>query len=115
MRSARNFSTLYWAVAVVLAAIADTELLDGTYAVLGWAAAGVAVAWLARRVREPRLYGGAGVFLALTLGRAFIFQAPPTHLFVNTQVNPADGAASLGIAALAVAAAAYLATEALRR
>ena len=113
-RSSRDFSTLYWIVAVGLAATADVRLLTGTYAVLGWAAAGVAVAWLARLVGERRLYGGSAAFLALAVGRALILQAPPSHLF-HAQAHPAYGSASLFIAAAAVAVAARIAGEQLDR
>jgi hypothetical protein len=113
-RRARDFSTLYWAVAVGLVATATAELLAGTYAVLGWAAAAVAVSWLAARVREPRLYGGALVFLTLTVGRAVILEAPPSHLFVQ-RYHPFSGALSLFIGAIALAAAACLAREELPR
>jgi hypothetical protein len=114
MRSSRDFSTLYWIVAIGLAATADVELLDGTYAVLGWAAAGVAVAWLARRIDEPRLQLGACAFLTLALGRAVGVQAPPSHLF-RAQIHPAYGAASIFIAAAAVALAACIAQPELDR
>jgi hypothetical protein len=107
-RRSRDFSTLYWIVAVGLAATADAELLAGTYAVLGWAAAGVTVALLARRIGEPRLYLGAGAFLTLTVGRALIVQAPPSHLF-QAQTHPANGSASIFIAAATVALTARIA------
>jgi hypothetical protein len=113
-QSSRDFSTVYWIVAVALAATADVELLSGTYSVLGWAAAGVALAWLARRVGEPRLYLGAGAFLALTAGRALTVQAPPSHLF-HAQPHPANGSASIFIAAAAIALAARLASAELGR
>jgi len=107
-RSSRDFSTLYWIVAVGLVAVANVELLSGTYSVLGWAAAGATVAWLARRIGEPRLYLGAGAFLTLGIGRALIVQAPPSHLF-HAQAHPANGSASIFIAAAAVTLAARLA------
>jgi len=113
-RRARDASTAYWAIAIGLAILADVRLLDGTYAVLGWAAAGVAVAWLARRVQEPRLYVGASVLVGLSAVRAFAVQAPPTHLF-RAQLNPAHGTASIFIAAAAVAVLAYLALAELDR
>jgi uncharacterized membrane protein len=113
-RMAREASTAYWAIAIGLAAFADHRLLDGTLAVLGWAALGVAVAWLARRVREPRLHIGATVLVALAAGQAFVLQAPPTHLFA-TRLNPADGTASIFIAAAAIAALAFFARAELGR
>jgi hypothetical protein len=113
-RLRRDVTTLYWALAVCVAAFADIELLHATYSVLGWAVAGVAVAWLAVRVKEPRLHAGALVFVALATGRAFIFQAPPNHLFSRLP-NPAYGSASIFIAALAVAGLSFLARAELVR
>jgi hypothetical protein len=113
-RQARDPSTVYWAIAVGVAAAADVLLLDGTYAVLGWAVAGVAVGWLARRAAEPRLQLGATALVALAVGRAFAIQAPPTHLF-TTRANPAYGTASIFIAAAAVAALAFFAQAELGR
>jgi uncharacterized membrane protein len=82
--------------------------------VLGWAAAGVAVGWLSRRVSEPRLHIGAAVFVALAVAQAFAVQAPPTDLF-TTRVHPAYGTASIFIAAFAVAALAFFARSELTR
>ena len=113
-RPARDASTFFWAIAIGVGAAADAQLLHGTYQVLGWAVAGVAVAWLARRVREPRLYLGAAVLVALAVVWAFLFQAPPTHLFTTLR-HPADGTASIFIAALAVAGGAYFARSELGR
>jgi hypothetical protein len=113
-RPARDPSTAYWAIAIAVAAFADVRLLHGTYAVLGWAAAGVAIAWLAGRVREPRLYLGATVLVTLAVVRAFAIQAPPTHLF-TTRLHPAYGTASIFIAALAIAGLAYFARSELGR
>ncbi|MDX6482005.1 MAG: hypothetical protein QOG85_2515 [Gaiellaceae bacterium] len=113
-REARDPSTVYWAIAIGLAAVADVLLLHATFQVLGWAAAGVAIGWLARRVREPRLYLGGAALVALALAQAFVLQAPPRHLFV-TLANPAYGTASIFVAAAAVAALAYFARAELGR
>ena len=113
-RPARAASTVFWAIAIGVGAAANAQLLDGTYQVLGWAAAGVAVAWLARRVREPRLYLGGAVLAALAVVQAFAIQAPPTHLF-TTRLHPAYGTASIFIAALAVAGVAFFARSELGR
>ena len=113
-RSSRDLSTLYWVVALGLAAAADPKLLSGTYSVLGWAAAGTTVAWIARRIGEPRLFVGAGALLALAAGRALFVQAPPSHLF-HAQTHPAYGTASIFIAAAAVGFAARIAGNELDR
>jgi predicted membrane protein DUF2339 len=113
-RKARDASTAYWAIAIGLAIFGDIRLLHATYQVLGLAAAGVAIAWLARRVREPRLHVGAAVFVALTVALSIVLQAPPTHLFA-TRVHPADGTGSIFIAAVAVAAITFFALKELGR
>jgi Predicted membrane protein (DUF2339) len=114
LRRNRNLGTLYWVIGLGAAVFADVTLLHGTYAVLGWSVAGVALAWLAGRVGEPRLLAGAGAFLALAAGRALSVQAPPTHLF-HAQQHPAYGTASVFAAAAGFACAAYLARRELER
>jgi hypothetical protein len=114
LRRNRDLGTLYWAIALGVAVFADVKLLHGTYAVLGWSGAAVALAWLAGRVREPRLLAGAGAFLVVATGRALSVQAPPRHLF-HMQQHPAYGTASIFIAAAAVAGCAYLASPQLDR
>jgi len=113
-RPARNPSTVFWALAVGVAAAADVLLLNGTYAVLGWAVAGVAVGWIARHAAEPRLQLGAAALVGLVVVWAFAIQAPPTHLF-TTRLHPAYGTASIFIAAAAVAALAFFARAELGR
>ncbi|HEY2354970.1 MAG TPA: DUF2339 domain-containing protein [Gaiellaceae bacterium] len=113
-RPARDASTVFWAIAVVVGAVANVQLLDGTYIVLGWAVAGVALGWLARRAPEPRLCLGASALVGLAVLGAFAILAPPTHLF-TTQLHPAHGTASIFIAALAVAGLAYFARSELGR
>jgi hypothetical protein len=114
LRHARDASTAYWAIAIVLAIFADPLLLDGTFVVLGWAALGVAVAWLGGRVREPQLFIGAAAPVALSVIQAVAIQAPPNHLF-TTRLHPAYGSGSIFIAALAVAGLAYFARAELGR
>jgi uncharacterized membrane protein len=106
----RDLTTLYWAIALVLGGIADARLLDGTYAVLGWAAAGAVLAWLSSRIGERRFLAGAAAYLVVALGRAFVFEAPPTHLFV-ARAHPASGAPAILIVAAAVATFAYFAVR----
>jgi len=102
----RDLTTLYWGIALVLGAFADALLLDGTYAVLGWAAAGAALAWLSARAREQRFLIGAAAYLALALGHAVGFEAPPSDLFV-ARSHPGAGAPAILIVAVALAALAY--------
>jgi uncharacterized membrane protein len=108
LRRSRDTTTLYWGVALAVAAAAEPLLLHGTLAVLGWALGGVALAALARRAGEPRLLVGAAAYLALAIGRAVFVQAPPSHLFTES-AHPAYGSASVFIAAGAVAVASSIA------
>ena len=96
------------------AAVADAQLLHGTYPGARLGGRGRGLAWLARRVPEPRLSSARPSLVALAVMPAFFVQAPPTHLF-TTHPHPAYGAASIFIAALAVAGLAYFARAELGR
>jgi uncharacterized membrane protein len=111
LRRSRDTTTLYWTIALVVAAVAEPLILHSTPAVLGWAIAGVALAALARRAGEHRLGIGAAGFLALAAARAAVVQAPPSRLFAQSP-HPAYGSASVFIAAAAAGAAALIAPRA---
>jgi uncharacterized membrane protein len=99
----RDFSTLLWALAALVAAVAAAEVVAGTYLVLSWAVGGVSLAWLSVRAREPRLLVPAGVYVAAAIVHALALEAPPSDLFV-AHANPATGVPALVIVAGAVAA-----------
>ncbi len=90
----------------MLGGVAVAQLLDGTYAVLAWAAVGAALAWLSARTSEPRFLVGAAAYVAVALGHAVVFEAPPSDLFV-AQTHPAGGAPAILIVAAAVAVLGY--------
>jgi hypothetical protein len=100
----RDFSTLLWAAAAVLAGAAAAMLLSGTYLVLSWAAGGALLAWLSARAREPRLLLAAGGYLAAALVHSVVFDAPPNDLF-SARPDPATGVPAVLIVALALAGA----------
>lgn len=84
-----------------LAALAALTL-DGVVLTLTWAGEAVALGVICARTRELVAAGGAIAHLALAAGWCLIDQAPPAGL-----AGPADalGAATLGLGAIAVAAA----------
>jgi uncharacterized membrane protein len=105
---ARDLSTLYWALGLLVGAVAIEELLHGTFTVVGWSVTGVVVAWLSLRVQEPRLLVGGAATVVLALIHALVLEAPPTDLF-SVQPQPGAGAPAVLVVAAAVAALAYCA------
>jgi uncharacterized membrane protein len=99
---------LFSALALLLGAVANAKLLDAEYRVLGWALAGITIAWVSGRARETRLLIGAAAYIVLAAGRTLIVQAPPTHLFV-ARPHPAAGIVSCLLVAAGSAAFAHLA------
>jgi uncharacterized membrane protein len=99
-RENRDFSTVLWAPAFALGAAAVAELLGDPWRALAWSSAGVALAWLAGRAGEPRFLPASGAFVGLALAYAFVFEVPPTDLFV-ADARPAVGLPSLLLATAA--------------
>jgi uncharacterized membrane protein len=97
----RDFTTLLWGTALVLAAVAAYELVAGTYLVLAWAALAAVISWLGSRIPEPRLQIGAAAGAALALGHALVLEAPPSDLFAAGS-NPATGAPALILVVVAI-------------
>ncbi|HVF78745.1 MAG TPA: DUF2339 domain-containing protein [Solirubrobacteraceae bacterium] len=75
--------------------------LDGPVLAAAFAAQALALGTIAARMRDEIAACGAGAFLALALGHALAFEAPPTALV--------DGLGSIPDAALALGAAALVA------
>lgn len=75
--------------------------LDGPLLAAAFAAQALALGTIAARARDDVAAGGAGAFLALALGHALAFEAPPIALV--------DGLGSIADAALALSAAAVAA------
>jgi hypothetical protein len=99
----RDLSTLLWAPALGLAAVAGGLLLHGTWLTLAWAAGTAALAGAAVALREKRLQVASFGYLVLTTGAAFA-EAPPSHLVV-ARTHPAHGI--LGLLLLIAAAVAF--------
>jgi uncharacterized membrane protein len=94
----RDLASVLGAVALVLAVPASTELLDGTWLVLAWAAAAAGLAAAARF--ESRLELGAAAYLTLAAAHALTVDAPPADLVVAAR-HPGAGAPALLLVAAA--------------
>jgi uncharacterized membrane protein len=105
-RAQRDFTTLLWGIASIVAATSAALLASGTYLVLCWAAGGAALAWLSVRAREPRFLVPAAAGLAAALVHALVFEAPPSDFF-TARSNPATGGPALLIVATGIAVLAY--------
>jgi uncharacterized membrane protein len=102
-RISPQIGALLVALGTAVSAIGFALALDGPALVVGWAVHAVLLAWLAERTQDERATIGAIGFLALALGHALVFEAPPDAL-----ANGLDAAAKglVGIAVVAAAAAA---------
>jgi hypothetical protein len=93
----RDLSALLGAIALALAAVGLAIVLDGPSLAIAWAAEAAVLAWLARRIDEPRYSVAALVYLSAAAVAAVI-EAPPADLY-EAVADPAGGA----LAPLAVA------------
>ncbi|MBW3654414.1 MAG: DUF2339 domain-containing protein, partial [Actinobacteria bacterium] len=86
---------------VAMAGIAYLAMLtlDGPALAAAFAAQSLALGTIAARARDDVAACGAGAFLALALGHALAFEAPPAALFAGLESIP-DAALALGAAAL---------------
>ena len=110
----RDLSLFLWAPALVVAGYASWQLLDGTWLVLAWSAASVALIALAHYTGEKRLELASFSFLVLALGRALFYEAPLGDLFEANR-HPEAGIPSLLCAIGATAAFALLLPRTPRR
>jgi uncharacterized membrane protein len=108
----RDFSTVLWAPALTVGALAAAELVSDTWLVLAWTGVGAAVCVLGDRIDEQRLQAGAAGYLALALGYTLVELAPPNEFF-RANEDPAVGVPALvfTVAALTVFAVYGMASE----
>jgi uncharacterized membrane protein len=106
----RDYSALFGAVGLAVAAVAGAELLTGAWLAVVWAGQAAVLAWLGDATRERRFQVSSVAYLALALGYTLVYEAPVVDLF-ELSAHPAGGAAGV----LAVAAAAGLLAWFLRR
>jgi uncharacterized membrane protein len=97
----RDLSALLAAIGLALVAIGLAFVLTGPSLTIAWAAEAAVLAWLARRIDEPRYAVAALAYVAAATVHAVAVDAPARDLWEATS-DPADGA--LGPLAVAVAA-----------
>jgi uncharacterized membrane protein len=101
----RDLSALLGAIGLAVGAVATAVLLGGETLAIAFAAEAALLAWVARRLVEPR-YGFLSLgYLGLAVGHAIALDGPPRDLF-ETATHPAAGApaaAAAGLACLVVA------------
>jgi hypothetical protein len=94
----RDSASLLWAIALTVAAVGAASLTSGATLTVVWAAESAALAWLARRIVEPRFQLAALGWLTLAYAHALAIDAPLTKLFLE---NDSTWVAALSTAALA--------------
>jgi uncharacterized membrane protein len=95
----RDFATVLWADAFVVAVCAASFLLDGTATAIAFAVVGLVLVALSIRLDEERFQFGAAVCLVLATLHAVLLDAPPTQFF-ESNAHPASGAAAVTAAAV---------------
>jgi hypothetical protein len=97
----RDTASVLWAISLTVAAVGAASLTSGTTLTLVWAAEAAMLAWLARRISEPRFQLAALGWLALAFLHGLALDAPPTKLFVENDDawRSAPSALALAIAA----------------
>jgi uncharacterized membrane protein len=109
-RATRDLGAVLVVLALALGAVGFADALSGESLTYVWAAEAVALAWLARRVREPRYQLAALAYLALALIHTFAIDSPLSRLF-DVSDDPAAGIWSVVAVALASAAVAVATTD----
>jgi uncharacterized membrane protein len=111
LRRTRDFSTVLWGLALVVAAIGSEAVLSGTWLVLAWSAAAAALALLRVAADEERLAIGSAGYLSLALAYTLGAKASPDEFF-TANTDPAVGVPSvLAVTAAGLAFAFYVGRE----
>ncbi|MEZ0285634.1 MAG: DUF2339 domain-containing protein, partial [Thermoleophilia bacterium] len=97
----RSLALVVGTASLALVAVATAELVSDDALTLAWAAQAILLSVLASRLHDARLQAGGLVYLALATGHALLMDAPPSILF---EPSRADAAASIALAAVALAA-----------
>jgi Predicted membrane protein (DUF2339) len=101
----RDTSSLLWALGLTLGAVAAASLVSGATLTIVWSAEAVVLAWLARRIREPRFQLASLVWLLVAYLHGLSADAPVTKLFVENESpwRSVSSATALAVASAAVA------------
>ncbi len=103
-RRERDLASVLWAVALTIGAVGAASLASGPTLTIVWAAEAAILAWLARRISEPRFQLAALAWLVLAFVHGLAIDAPFDKLFVeNTDAwRSIPSAASLAVASALV-------------
>jgi uncharacterized membrane protein len=108
-RADRDLSALLGAVALALAAVGLAVVLSGPSLAIAWAAEAAVLAWLARRIDEPR-YGIAALAYLGAAAVDAVVEAPPEDLY-EAVADPAGAALAPLAVALGGAVVAFYSRE----
>lgn len=109
-RRDRDLTSLLWAIALTVGAVGAASLASGRTLTLVWAAEAVILAWLARRIAEPRFQAASLTWLGLAVVHGLTVDAPLRKLFVEN-TDAWHGVPSAAAIAFACAAVAYFTFE----
>jgi uncharacterized membrane protein len=96
LRAERDFATVLWGLAAIVAAIGFATVLSGNWLVLAWCATAAGAAVLSSLVDEDRLTYGAAGYLALALTYTLGDLAAPSDFF-SANAEPAAGVPSVAL------------------
>jgi uncharacterized membrane protein len=101
----RDTSSLLWAVGLTLAAVGAASLFAGATLTIVWSTEAAGLAWVARRLREPRFQLAALLWFGLAFLHGLSSDAPLTKLFIENDEpwRSVPSATALSLAAAAVA------------
>ena len=103
-RRDRDVASVLWAIALTLAAVGAASLTSGPTLTIVWAAEAAILAWLARRIAEPRFQLASLAWLGLAFAHGLAFDAPFARLFEENSDawRAAPSAAALAVATVLV-------------
>ena len=96
LRAERDFSTVLWGLAAIVAAVGFADVLSGNWLVLSWCATATGLALAGRLVDEDRLSYGVAGYIAVSLVYTLADLAAPSDFF-SANSDPATGVPSLGL------------------
>ena len=101
-RMSREIAALIVAVGTALAALGLALAIDGPALVAGWSAEALVLAWVARRLGDPRGQIASAAFFTLAAVHTVMFEAPVDALRIGVEDF---GAAAIAVAIVGAAAA----------
>ena len=96
LRAERDFSTVLWGLAAIVAAIGFADVLSGNGLVFSWCATATGLALAGSLVDEERLSYGASGYIAVSVAYTLADLAAPSDFF-SANSDPATGVPSLAL------------------